>query len=51
MGRHVPQFAAIAAHLDRMKKLEVIAHEICKIERAAALDVAASALFRAEAET
>ena len=51
MGRHVPQFAAIAAHLDRMKKLEVIAREMFKVERAAALDVAASAFYRAGAET
>jgi hypothetical protein len=34
-----------------MKKLEVIAREMFKVERAAALDVAATAFGRAEAET
>ena len=34
-----------------MKKLEVVAREMFKVERAAALDVAPTALYRAEAET
>jgi hypothetical protein len=34
-----------------MKELEVIVREMFKVERAAALDVAASAFYRAEAET
>jgi hypothetical protein len=34
-----------------MKKLEVIAREVFKAEPGAALDVAASAFYRAEVET
>jgi hypothetical protein len=46
-----PRLIAVAAHLDRMKKLEVSATEMFKVERAAALDVPGSAFYRAKAET
>ena len=51
LGWHIPQFTAVAAHLNRMKKLEVIARETFAVERAAALDAAATAFYLAEAET
>jgi hypothetical protein len=50
-GWYAPQLAAVAVHLERMKKVKVNAREIFKVELAADLDVAATALYQAEAET
>jgi hypothetical protein len=48
---HVPRLAAVASHLDRMKRREMISGEMFNVERAPALDGAASAFYRAEAGT
>jgi hypothetical protein len=43
--------AAVAEHLDRMKKLEEAARQLFEAGRGSALDVAGAAFYRAEAET
>ena len=43
--------AAVAGHLDRMKKLEEVARQLRDVGRGSFLDVDAAAFYRAEAET